>query len=297
MNLRSLDLNLLVILDALLDEAHVSRAADRVGLSQPATSSALQRCRGVFGDALLERTAAGMRLTPRAEALRGPLKTLLAGVGDLVDPREVPLAELRRVVRVQMADFPAAVVLPPLQRALAETAPGIDLVIQPWQAGGRAATALSTGECDIAVSVLPRPEADLRRETVLHETYRVAMRHDHPAAAAFDLDGWLAVPHVVVSGRGEARGDLDAVLAAMGRQRRVGLVVPTFQMVPALLARSEMMAMLPSRCLTGSESAGLVSFVPPVPVPGFDLHMGRHRRTDGDRAVLHVADCLRRTLG
>ncbi|WP_328700184.1 LysR family transcriptional regulator [Brucella tritici] len=96
MNLRSLDLNLLVILDALLDEAHVSRAADRLNLTQPAVSNALQRCRVLFNDQLLERGRGTMRRTPKAEALRAPLKTLLAGVLDLVDPPEVPLRRCSR---------------------------------------------------------------------------------------------------------------------------------------------------------------------------------------------------------
>ncbi|ERI13640.1 LysR family transcriptional regulator [Brucella intermedia] len=118
MNLRSIDLNLLVVLDALLDEAHVGRAANRVGLSQPAASAALQRCRELFGDELLERGRGTMRRTVRAESLRAPLKSLLAGITELVDPSEPPLEEIRQSLRLSMADYPALFALPPLQRAL-----------------------------------------------------------------------------------------------------------------------------------------------------------------------------------
>ena len=111
MNLRGVDLNLLVVLDALLEEAHVSRAAERLGLSQPATSSALDRCRHLFGDRLLERAAGSMRLTPKAEALRPRLKDALAGVVDVLAPPEVPLADLRQTVRLLMADNLAALLL------------------------------------------------------------------------------------------------------------------------------------------------------------------------------------------
>src|ERR1700756_5383646 len=100
MNLRSFDLNLLVVLDALLDEAHVSRAADRLSLSQPATSAALQRCRHLFGDELLQRGRGTMTRTPKAEALRAPLKSLLTGVVELIDPTDVPLAEIRQTLRI-----------------------------------------------------------------------------------------------------------------------------------------------------------------------------------------------------
>lgn len=294
MNLRSLDLNLLVILDALLDEAHVSRAADRLGLSQPAASAALQRCRYLFRDELLERGRGTMRLTARAESLRAPLKSLLAGVGDLVDPREVPLAEVRQTLRIAMADYPALFVTGPLQRALAETAPGIDLVIQPWHGAGAAKAALVDGSTDIAISVLPGDDADIRREEVLTEHYVIALRPGHPALPGFDLDRWLVWPHILVSGRGEARSPLDAELARLGRTRRVGLVVPNFGMVPDLLRESDMIAMLPSRVVAAA--GDLVILPTPIPVSGFPLHLAWHQRRANDRALRHVAAVLAAAL-
>ena len=107
MNLRGIDLNLLVVLDALLAEAHVSRAAERLGLSQPATSAALERCRHLFGDRLLERSAGGMRLTARAEALREPLAAALAAVAATLQAEPPPLAELTAAVRELAASIRA----------------------------------------------------------------------------------------------------------------------------------------------------------------------------------------------
>ena len=129
------------------------------------------------------------------------------------------------------------------------TAPGVDLVIQPWHGADAAWSALVDGTSDIAVSVFPPAEDDLHREELLSEHYVVAMRVGHPAASAFDLESWLSYPHVLVSGRGDTRTPLDAELAHRGLTRRVGLVVPNFQMVPTLLAGSDMIAMLPSRVL------------------------------------------------
>ena len=294
MNLRSLDLNLLVILDALLDEAHVSRAADRLGLSQPAASAALQRCRHVFRDELLERGRGTMRLTEKAQSLRAPLKSVLAGVTDLVDPPEQSLAEIRQRLRLVMADFPALLVTGPLLRALADTAPGIDLVIQPWHGAGAAKTALVEGSSDLAVSVFPHEEADIRREKVLSEHYVVALRPGHPAIDGFDLDRWLAWPHVLVSGRGETRSPLDGELARLGRTRRVGLVVPGFGMVPDLLRGSDMIALLPSRVTAAA--VDLVALPTPIQVAGFDLHVAWHQRRARDRAVQHVAALLEAVL-
>lgn len=290
MNLRGIDLNLLVVLDALLDEAHVSRAADRLNLSQPAATAALQRCRRLFRDPLLERGRGTMRLTAKAQALRAPLKTVLAGVNDLVDPPRLPLAEARGMLRIEMADYPALVVIAPLQQALQRTAPGVDLVIQPWRGAEAARQGLVEGSTDIAISVFPAGDDDLHREEVLTEHYVVAMRSGHPAAAGFDLAAWLRYPHVVVSGRGATRAPLDAELTRRGLSRRVGVVVPSFQMVPPLLAGSDMIAMLPSRVAAAAED--VVRLPPPIPVEGFPLHLAWHPRRSGDEVLRHVAGLL-----
>ncbi|GGA87478.1 LysR family transcriptional regulator [Brucella endophytica] len=293
MNLRSIDLNLLVILDALLEEAHVSRAADRLGLSQPATSAALQRCRHLFRDDLLERGRGIMRLTPKAEALRAPLKSLLADAAGLIDAPEIPLRDIRQTLRITMADYPALFVIVPLQQELQRSAPGIDLVIQPWHGADAAREALTGGTSDLAISVFPPLEDDLHREELLHEHYLIAMRKNHPAAENFSLDRWLAYPHILVSGKGDVRSPLDAELSRLGLARRVGLVVPNFQMVPPLLQGSDMIAMLPSRCVP---EGTLMSFAPPIPVAGFPLHLAWHKRRARDTALQHAAGILERLL-
>lgn len=293
MNLRSIDLNLLVILDALLDEAHVSRAAERLGLSQPAASNALERCRHLFGDQLLERGRGLMRLTPKADVLRAPLKDALAELTAVLDPPKPDLRTLRQTVRIAMADLAAAIVVGPLHAALARTAPGIDIVIQPWHGAAAALDALAKGASDLAVSVFPAADAAFRRELLLEEHYRVVMRRSHPAAPRFNIDRWLAYPHVLVSGRGEVRGALDEALARQGRARRIGMVVPSFLMVRPLLANSDLIAMLPSRALPPDARKSFAVFTPPVAVEGFPLHLAWHTRRDHDVGVQHVAAIVR----
>lgn len=293
MNLRSIDLNLLVVLDALLDEAHVSRAAHRLNLSQPAVSNALQRCRDLFDDPLLERGRGAMRLTVRADALRGPLKSVLGELKDLIDPPETPLHSLHQTVRLTMADDPTFLIAGPLLAALQSTAPGVTPIFQPWNGGTAAARDLLSGETDVAVSVFGHQIEGIEQITLFDETYVVAMRRDHPAAQAFDLDAWLAFPHVLMSGTGEARSPLDAQLAALGRSRRVGAVVPSFQLVPSLLAHTDHIAMLPKHGFDQKAQPLLASFDPPIEVSGFPLHLASHTRQSNNRGVQHVITAIR----
>lgn len=294
MNLRTLDLNLLVVLDALLDEAHVTRAADRLCMSQSATSAALARCRSLFNDPLLERGRGTMRLTPYAQTLRAPLKSLLGNVVELINPPSLPLNQIQQTLRITMADYPALFVIGPLMQTLQASAPGINLIIQAWAGAESAKTALLNGSTDIAVSVFPQVEEELYCKTLLEEEYVVAMREQHPAAANFDIDGWLAYPHIVVSGKGENTTPVDAALAQRGLSRRVGLVLPNFQMVPPLLASSDLMALLPSRVVPLTQ--GITALPLPVPVAGFPLHIAWHQRRSQDIALQHVAEILGQLL-
>lgn len=296
MNLRRIDLNLLVILDTLLDEAHVTRAAQRLALSQPAMSNALARCRELFADPLLVKAGAGMKLTAKAQSLRQPLKQALAGLDTVFEPEPPALASLQASVRLGMADALLATVAAPLQRELQQSAPGIALVYLPWRGGSEMQQQLANDEMDIAVSVLPPPASGLRRQELAIEHYKVVMRQGHPAAGDFTLDTWLAYPHVVVSPRGDARGTLDDALLRLGRERRIGLVLPSFITALHVVARTDLIAMVPSRSLTADDASRLSIFAPPVTIETFPLHLAWHERNDNNPAHAHVRALLREAI-
>jgi DNA-binding transcriptional LysR family regulator len=290
-NLRAIDLNLLVVLDALLAERHVTRAGRRLGLSQSATSNALERLRALFGDPLFERTREGMAPTPLAQALRPTLDMALSHVAAVVAPR-ADLATIAQTVRWSIADYGIALLGPQLVARLRESAPGIDLVVVPWSGADDAFTRVGDGELDFIVSVLSPGAAALRWEPLFAERYVVAMRRDHPAGKRFNLDAWLRYPHVVVSGRGDTSGALDAVLAAQGKVRRVGLVVPSFLAVPPIVAESDLLALVPERLLQAWPHPGLVARKPPVAVASFDVGIAWHQRRDQDLVTMHVIKLL-----
>lgn len=290
-NLRSLDLNLLVILHALLEERHVTRAARRLALSQPATSNALDRCRHVFDDPLLERVAGEMRLTAKAQSLKEPLSQALLAISTVVETPQAKLTQIRQTVRLVVADQPGLVVMTHLLTKLSASAPKVNLALLPWRSSKDALHRLENGEADIAISTFPALPPTFHRQEIGYEGYVVAMRASHPAVRKFNVDEWLAWPHIVVSGEGDIRGSLEGVLAQQGKARHVGAVVPNFTMIEPLLRATDMIATTPINCL--SDTHALAVFEPPIPVPGFSLHLAWHARRDGDLVVKHIIETLR----
>lgn len=291
MNLRNVDLNLLTILDALLEEAHVSRAAKRLNLSQPATSNALARARALFKDELLVRGTGGLKLTAKAKQLRGPLRQSLGSMEALIAADPPALENIRQTVRLVLSDFPAAFVAGNLLCALKDKAPGIDLVFHPWHAGDEIVR-LRRAEIDMAITVQSPPGDDLRIHEFGMIDYQVIMRQGHPAAADFSLAQWLQFPHLLVSGQGEPRGPIDAALARQGLSRRVGAVVPTFLLALRFLEESDLIAALPTQMLPQKIAGRFAIFDPPIPLDPFPLYLIRHRRSDDDLAVRFVADAI-----
>jgi DNA-binding transcriptional LysR family regulator len=242
----------------------------------------------MFDDDLLQRGRGMMTRSKKAEALRGPLKALLSGVQVLVDPPEIALQDICQTVRLIIADHVAALLLPPLMHSLAQTAPGIDLLVRPWRGARGARADLLSGDADLALSIFDREIDGLERQHILTEHYAVIMRRGHPASASFNLDQWLAWPHILVSGTGDRGSPLDAQLERIGKARRIGLVVPSFQIVPDLLLASDLIAMLPAHSIPADLADRLDVHDVPITVEGFDMHLGWPIRLRDDKAVQHV---------
>src|SRR5215468_6284957 len=211
MNLNSLDLNLLVALDALLREASVSRAAMRIGLSQPAASHALQRLRDLIGDPLLVRTGARMELTPRAQGLRGPLAQALDQVRGLFAPDQFDAARSERHFRLMMPDLAVELLMPPLMEKVTRLAPNVRLDVVPWRSSA-IFTPEFTRTIDLVISIGDSFKG-FHRQRLYTDIDALAVRRGHPASSRLGKrEVFLASRHVAVVIRGQSEDLIDTWL-------------------------------------------------------------------------------------
>lgn len=283
MNVEALDLNLLRVLDAVLHERSVTAAAARLGLTQPAVSNALARLRRVFGDPLFVRTATGMDATPFARELAEPVRQALALLeaalahGPGFDP-----ATSRRAFRFYMSDLGQVEFLPPLIERVQRVAPGVRLEAVALDVEG-IGPALAAGTLDIAVGFLPALGPPVQRRALFRDPYVCLMRADHPVARKpLTRKRFLEASHVLVSYRGGHRV-IEEALERAGVARRIALRVPHFTIVPMVLARTDLILVLPERVAkVYFRQGGFYYTSLPIPLPLADVGVHWHARFDAD---------------
>jgi len=284
-DIRSLDLNLLRALDALLAERHVSRAAQRLHLSQPATSSLLARLRDVFNDPLLVRTGRDLVVTPRALALVPRVRAVIEDIEALLSEgtRFDALTARHRFV-VATTDYLQALLAPWLSHKLPVLAPGVDVALVAPDSS-RVERQQADGEIDLALLNLARAPGSLHARTVLTERFVVIARKKHPKVhRQLTLERFCALEHVLVSPGGASFvAATDEELAARGLARRVRLSVQGFLAVPPIVAQSDLIAVYPER-LARHYAGQLLIVEAPMPLPGFTMVAVWHERVHRDPA-------------
>lgn len=291
MDLRGIDLNLLVSLDALLAERNVTRAAGRLHLSQPALSTQLARLRQVFDDPLLLPSESGRGMTPtaRALALAVPLRSALKDVEAVLrhQPSFYPHTD-PRTFRVAASEHAMAVLGQPLlQRLAAETGPGVGVTLRAPEAG-RSAAQLEQGEIDLLIDADRRVPRGMKTRLLLRDRLVMVQRKGHPrGTGALDLDGYCALRHVRVT----VGGDLDESLAGLGRQRQVACTVEQFLPVPEILRASDWVGALPARQVARHADT-LDSFELPFEAPGLTLQLAWHPRNQAEPAVAWLRELI-----
>lgn len=279
-----LDLNLLRTLDVLLAEHNVTRAAERLHLSQPAVSVHLGHLREFFGDPLLLPGPRGMHPTARADALREPLHAALAAMQAAVAPvAAFDPAQAQHTWQIAAADYAETTVILPALASLRQAAPHTRLAVRTLDTE-RVARQLDQGELDLACHVHEAVPPHMHSRTLFTERYVLAGRAGHPRLRRRPgVAQFAALEHVIVSPDGGGfAGVTDTTLAACGLQRRVVLSVPHFLFVREALARTDLVAMLPARLARACPELRVVEA--PVAVPGFSLAMFWPERVHRDPA-------------
>ena len=283
-DLSNLDLNLLRVFDAVARERHVTRAAERLHLSQPAVSNALSRLRHVLGDELFLRRPGGVEPTALALSLAQPVAEALDQIAAAISAKTTfDPATTHQVFQVAFSEYAESVLAPPLFERMVRDAPHALVAIRHcdrtnWQ------MLLESDAAVLAVAVLPEPPALYTRLRLLPEAFCTVMRAGHPLAeGVLTPERFVSVPHILHSANGSRDGALDPVLAEIGHPRRLGAVVAHLAAVPEILRRTDMIITLSARLARQmAEAYGLITRDPPVEVRHTRLSLLFHRRFAAD---------------
>lgn len=284
-SLRGVDLNLLVVFDALLRERHVTRAARTIGLSQPAMSNALARLRGVFKDELLVRTASGMQPTPRAEALIEPVRQAISQIERvLASDHGFDADKSDRRFAIRLSDLLSYLLLPSLMTDMARTAPAVSLDVKHLSPA-QTIDALERNDIDVAVSMGLEHTGTINREVLFTDRMVAVMRCTHPfAKGKLTLKRFLVTRHLKVSMAPTDIRFADDVLSKANMERDVALNVPHWLLVPHVLATNEYVTVMPGAFAAALESRSLVARELPFARKTFDWCLYWHRRHQEDPA-------------
>jgi len=291
-DLRDVDLNLLVAFEALMQTRSVTKAAEQLRVGQPSASHALKRLRDLLDDPLFVRTPAGMTPTPRALALAEPIRAILTNIQTTLfaGPSFDPSRETR-IFRIGATDYAQSVIADPLLSVLQKHAPGCRLILTATDCGV-AGRSLERGEIDLAVGAFPEVVSATHRSVLYRERYECVFD-----AKACKVRGpisraqWLALPHIIMSTRGDYSGPLDDVLKAFGERRDVTVSTPNFLAIPYLLQGKPLVAALPTRLAkTCRARLGLATCAVPFDTPEFDVTMIWNARTANEPGASWLRD-------
>lgn len=298
--MQSVDLNLLVSLDALLTERSVTGAARRLGLSPSAVSRTLARLRRVTGDPLLVQAGRTLAPTPYAEELSGRVHALTREALAVLRPtvRPLDLASLDRTFTIRAGEGFVELIAAPLVAAITKAAPHVRLRFVPKP--DKDAQPLREGRIDLEIGVLGTAAPEVRTQLLLRDRYVGVARVGHPLldAEVVTPKRYAACSHVVASRRGEFSEPVDDALAELGLKRTVCLVVPGYPDAMRIARCSELVAVVPrsglGNALVTDHAAilGLESFELPVRTPEFNISAIWHPRLDADPAHRWLRDTI-----
>ena len=285
MQLSRIDMNLLVYLDVLLRERSVTRAADQLGISQPAMSNGLRRLRTLFDDPLLIRTSEGMTPTERAQQLEPMLRTVLQDIERAIQPRaDFDAAGSGRVFRIMVSDYAESTLIPPLLRRLREMAPNI--ILDLMTPSDVSFLDVEQGKVDMVINRFDDIPQSFHQTTVWRDDFCCMVSVDNPILDNFSLKNYLKAQHVWVSKTGygvgvgvnpsdvQRLGWVDEVLGQLGNKRRITVFTRHYQAAMLLAEQNDLVVTIPSRAaLLQSHNDRLAVKAPPFEIPPIQLKM------------------------
>lgn len=281
-NLAGVDLNLLVVFDALMSEQHLTRAAEKIGLSQPATSNALARLRKLFNDDLFIKTSKGMTPTPRAVELADPIRQALLQIQSTIttEPQFIPETS-ERIFRLGMDDYTELVFLPSLLQKIEQLAPKVKIQVW-WTNWMRSPKLLDVDEIDVAVGYCPQWQPWHQRQLLYEESFIcVASSKRLQTRKAITLEEYVVASHLLVSPKEDIAGMVDKILREQNLTRHVAISVPNFLIVPYILVNTGLIATLPTQLAKTFVEGGPLQASPlPFQMPGFSVDMLWHSKND-----------------
>jgi DNA-binding transcriptional LysR family regulator len=287
-DIRQLDLNLLNILKVLIDESNVTKASEKLNLSQSATSHALNRLRKMFNDPLLERSPSGMTPTPRALALRESLANILVDIEELVkEPIFVP-ESARGTIRIAASDYATTVILPPVLKQLAQQSPYLDIECFDWHP--ETFERIKNREIDLGLGVADlNGMTGLRCQNLFKERFVSIARKDHPIFQNITLESYVASPHALITITGSpilsikksSKSHVDRILEELGVKRRVMLKLPHFLSAALIVGKTDCILTLPHRiALLYANIAHIAIFDPPIDLGEYNYMQIWSKRCD-----------------
>jgi len=290
----NIDLNLLIVFDAVMQTRNLTRAGQRLGLSQPATSHALARLRSMLQDELFVRTPEGMQPTLRAEQMAAPVREALRALSTTLQPDEFVPAQAARSFTLVMNNYAARAIAPTLLRRVAAAAPGVTLDIRPL--GDVNVLDLLDGDgVDLALCMLTNGGERFKCVRIMQDDYVAVLDTAHPAAQEqeWSIERFADLPHLAISSTGDDTGFIDDLLQQQGLARRIAARIPFLSLVLVLVG-SECIAVLPRRV---ANDLGVICPVVvrelPFASPRIGLSMIWHRRIDNHPAHRWLRNMVR----
>jgi DNA-binding transcriptional LysR family regulator len=296
-NLKNVDLNLLVIFEAIYSNGNISRTAERLAMSQPAVSNALARLREVIDDPLFVRAPGGVEPSVRARELITPVREALGLIGRHLDAGpDVDLSTYKRLFRIIVVDVLEPIIMPAVVRTLMSRAPGVN--IECVQGDGQFYESIRAGVIDLACFAFPVNTTDMIVQTMCPADLVVVSRRDHPAInKPLDLETFQKLPQIALSRELRGLTNIDRNLIAMGMPRRIGYMTAKSWSIPPMIERTDLIGILPRRFV--QEIAGnfaLDIHELPIELPEQFMYMMWHADSELDPGHMWLRESILRAV-